>query len=166
MHRAWLELHAQNLGWPDDSIGRWGRSATMRDEIGHTAIFAGASAPDIAGWSDQFLRIRVARDALGEPAITGGVHRDTVDGVLPVRRQIEHFHMPRSSRRRSNPRTGAGRLGLDAIGRPGTDRTPIRPEPPGSGHVAIVLAPPPPRRLDPSRPSGCTGAASGRGTVP
>ena len=68
-----LELHAQNLGWPDDSIGRWGRSAAICDEIGHTAIFAGASPPDTAGWSDQFLRIRVARDALGEPAVTGGV---------------------------------------------------------------------------------------------
>jgi hypothetical protein len=51
------------------------------------------SPPDTAGWSDQLLRIRVASDALGEPAVSGGVHRDTVDGVLPVRRQIERFRI-------------------------------------------------------------------------
>jgi hypothetical protein len=41
-------LHAQDLNRPEDSIGRWGRGATIRDEIGHTAIFGGVSPPDTA----------------------------------------------------------------------------------------------------------------------
>jgi hypothetical protein len=71
-HGTSLEFHGQNPAWPGDPFGRRGRSATIREEIGDTAIFAGASPSDAAGWSDQFLRVRVARDALGEPAVRGG----------------------------------------------------------------------------------------------
>ena len=39
---AWRGLYALNLGWQGESIGRWGRSATIRHDLGHTAIFAGA----------------------------------------------------------------------------------------------------------------------------
>ena len=71
-HGTSLEFHGQNPAWLRDPFGRRGRSATIREEIGDTAIFAGASPSDAAGWSDQFLRVRVARDALGEPAVRGG----------------------------------------------------------------------------------------------
>jgi hypothetical protein len=88
-----LKLNTQQLCGSGFAV--WGRGGctSVGDEVRDASQVVRPSSPGACRRSNHLLRVRVACDALREATVQACLHRDDINRILTVRRQIDHLRI-------------------------------------------------------------------------